>query len=222
MTSGIVFVAPPELSATPFPLDHVLNAILDREPISMMRSARFATLMASLALVSPGAAARAPQIPAGAVGQFDDLQTWTKEVDDGRQVELGLGLVVPGGNGAMLVSVTARMRKGVRLEPAREVVLQVARSVTANPNTLPTPALRFRIDAGTDKAAVLDFTARATVDSPIPGPPARSIVATLRPAEFVRLAGATTLRGYFFDADADFRPDQIRALRAFADLTRLR
>jgi hypothetical protein len=223
MTPGVIFVSAPELSSPSSPLDQHLNAILNRELIRMTRTTRFAAWLASLMLASLGAAAGAAgQVPAGAAARFNDLETWTKDVDDGRQVEQGLGLVVPSGNGPLLVSVSARMRKDVRLEPAREVTLQIARAVTANPNATPTFALRFRIDAGTDNAATLDFTTRATADSPIPGPPALSLVATLRPAEFVRLAGATTLRGAFFDGEADFRPDQIRALRDFADRAKLR
>jgi hypothetical protein len=185
---------------------------------------RSTILLAAAALVvtTTPAVAWSPQVSAGPVGLFKDLETWSRYSDDTQLTERGVGLVVPGATAPLLVSFNARQRGRNPVDAPREIAVQVARTANVNPMALPSLTLTLTIDAGTPSHAVFDLTPRIVVDNPVPGGAPTSIVATMVPAEFRRLAAATTLRGTLFGTEVTFRPAQIKALRAFFSLIGVR
>ena len=187
-----------------------------------MRSTSILLAAAALVVMTAPAVAWSPQVPAGPVGLFKDLDTWSRYSDDTQMTDRGVGLVVPGATAPLLVSFNARQRGRNPTEAPREIAVQVARTADVNPMALPSFTLTLTIDAGTPSHAVFDLTSRVNVDNPTPGAAPMIIVATMVPAEFRRLASATTLRGNLFGTDVAFKPEQIKALKTFFNLIGVR
>jgi hypothetical protein len=133
-----------------------------------------------------------------------------------RETELGLGLQVTGPDGTVPVAFLGRLSVRDPKVPPREVQVQGAVGYLGNPNVVRKGMLTFLADAKTDRRTGIDLNGRLVVDDQAPGGINQNGLATMRAAEFVRLAQAETLAGKGFGFEVFFRPDQIRALRAFA------
>ncbi len=158
----------------------------------------------------------APQIRAGVLATWKDMDTWSSYIEDGRQTEKGLGLVLGGSGGETRVSFVARLEGRYPNKPPKAVAVEGAVDPHINPNTLRTPTLRFLISAGAEKSKTMDLSGRMTVDNPAPGAMVNDAVAQITPKEFSALAFAKSVRANVFMVDVEFRPDQLRALDAFA------
>jgi hypothetical protein len=148
-----------------------------------------------------------------------DLETWSRDVKEMKETEIGLGLhLTP--SGTALLAFTARFptRTPPRppSSPPAEIQLLAAVGMLATPNVQRTPTLQFTLDDGTDKKFVIDLGARSTVDERAPGATINNIVGRLTPAELVRLTEAKTVRATVLGFPTEFRPDQLKALQVYA------
>ena len=100
--------------------------------------------------------------------------------------------------------------------PPGEIHVQAAASVLADPTLLRRPMLIFMADTGAERPMTIDVSARLLTDVSSPGGILQNGVASMPAAGFVRLTQATTLTANVLGADVVFRPDQIRAMQAFA------
>jgi hypothetical protein len=144
-----------------------------------------------------------------------DLETWTRSVGSGQETEIGLGLH-PSPSGTVLVSFTARFPTRTPSRAPAEIQLLGAVGAMVTPNVLRTPTLVFTLDEGTDQKTVMDLASKSTVDDPAPGAPINNIVARLTPAQLVRLTEAKTIKAAILGFPTEFRPDQLKALQAYA------
>lgn len=169
------------------------------------------TLVTAVA-VSPVAA----QQLMGLRAEWGDLQTWTTEIGNTREQEVGLGLHLSGSSGGTLLAFIARVDTRRPNEPPTEIVAQVAIASLTNPNTVRQPTLAFVIDPG-GEASSLDLTGRLVVDDSTPGGSVQNGVAVFPAEDFISLASAEVIEGEVLGFDAELRPDQIRAIRDFAE-----
>jgi hypothetical protein len=164
-----------------------------------------------------GVGAAADQRLAMMRAEWGDLETWTHYIQDSRQNELGLGLQAAGPTGTSFVAFTGRLSIRNPTEPPREIGVQIAAGKLSNPNVVRRPSLVFLVNAGETDAFRLDLSERLNVDDPTPGGSAENGVAMMRAADFVRLSSATTLTADVLGFEAEWRDDQIRAMRDFAE-----
>ena len=170
-------------------------------------------------LVAAGVAlpARVDQNLTGLQANWKDLETWSRPLDESREVELRLGLQPSGPGGTMSVAFLGRLSTRSPTTPPTQMQIQIGAGYLANPNVVRSPVLIFVADAGTDKRATIDLSARMVVDDPSPGGNIQNAVAALRAADFLRLAQAETLSGNIFGFDVMVRADQLKAMKAFAE-----
>jgi len=178
-------------------------------------------LAAALASLPNVYAVARAQSATGYRASWGDLETWSRLIESSRENEVGVGLQAAGPGGVMFVAFTARIDTREPNVPPREVVVQVATPPRTNPNAIHTPTLSFTVDEKTDKRAVIDLTSRLTVDNPAPGSELKDGTARMRLPDFTRILNAETVKANVFGLDVTLRPDQIRAIRAFAERLRL-
>jgi hypothetical protein len=164
-----------------------------------------------------GAGAEPRQIWAGLQANWTDGQTWSTYLEASRETELGLGLQLTGPSGTVPIAFLGRLSVRDPRVPPREIQVQAAVGYLGNPNVIRTSLLTLLADAKTNRRLALDLTARLVVDDQAPGGIIQNGLATIRSAELARLAEAETLSGNVLGFEVFFRPDQIRALRAFAE-----
>lgn len=173
-----------------------------------------AVLCACLLTMSPSSLAARPQGLTGVQANWKDLDTWSHLLDASRENELGLGLQPDGG---ALIAFLGRLSIRDPRTPPSEVRAQVAIGYLANPNMIRTPTLTFLADAGTPRRFALDVSGSLITDDASPGGIIQNAMGTLRSADFLRLSRAETLGATILGFDVVFRPEQLRAMRAFAD-----
>jgi hypothetical protein len=190
---------------------------------SRSRLAVACVVAAAVSSVFPSASVpAAPQQPAGMLARWADLETWSRYDERTNETEVGLGLQPHGPSGPMLLSFTAEFPGKIAVAAPEAIFAQPAVSPTINPNLIRTPTLVFLIDVKMPRPTTLDVSQRMTVDSPGPGTIVTTGRAALSPEEFRRVAGATTLHAKILGVDVEFRRDQLRAMREFAERLRIR
>jgi hypothetical protein len=165
-------------------------------------------------VVASGPAAAARQGLVGLQANWRDLETWSQLVEGTKENELGLGLQPTGG--AVLAFLGRLSLANPRSAPSR-VRVHIAPAYMANSTIIRTRVLTFVADAGTDRQTKLDLSADLRADEFSPGGIIQNALGEMRAADFVRLTDATTLSANVLGFDVVFRPDQIRAMRAFAE-----
>jgi hypothetical protein len=176
-------------------------------------SIAFAALAAVFATLTP--ARTAAQMLTGLRSEWGDLETWTHAVESTRESELGLGLQLNGGT--TLVAFMGRLSARDPRTPPRDLGVQVGTGKMTNSTLIRRPVLNFVIDEGTDKRKSVDLSGRLNVDNPAPGAIITDAVSRIDATDFLQLAGAAKIRGTILGIDVTFRPDQIAALKSFAE-----
>jgi hypothetical protein len=167
-----------------------------------------------LAVLVSGSTVRAGQGIAGLQANWKDLETWSRLAEGTRENELGLGLHPQGG---AVVAFLGRLSIANPRQSPTQIRLHVAPAYMANSTVIRTRVLTFVADATGERPLKLDLSAGLRTDDPTPGGIVQNGIADMRAADFVRLAEATTLTGNILGFDVVFRPDQIRAMKAFAE-----
>ena len=164
----------------------------------------------------------AGQQPAGMLASWGDLETWSRHDERANETEVGLGLQLQGPTGPMLLSFSTRFPGKVAIKAPESIVAQVGVTPTINPNVLRTPTLVFLLNAKTKTASTMDVSQRMSVDAPGPGAVVSNGRASMSPEELLRLIGATTLHARILGIEVEFRRDQLRSLRDFAERLQIR
>jgi len=170
-------------------------------------------VITTVTLITPTAA----QQLMGVRAEWGDLQTWTTDISNTREQEVGLGLHLSGSSGGTLLAFIARVDTRQPNQAPDEMVAQVAIGSLTNPNALRQPTLSFVLDDGEGNTSGLDLTGRLIVDDSTPGGSVQNGVAVFPASDFVDLASAEAVGADVLGFDAELRQDQIRAIRAFAE-----
>ena len=189
-----------------------------------MRALALLRSIASIALAATliaGVGRTAAQGLTGVQANWHDLETWSHYLEDTKQSELGLGLQPGGPAGSMLIAFLGRLSTRTPQAAASEVRIQVAANALSNPNLIRRATLTFLADAATDDRTPFDLSSRLIVDDPTPGGNVQNGIATMSPADFVRLGQSKTLTGNIFGFDVVFAREQIVAMKMFADTLHL-
>lgn len=186
--------------------------------LSAARRPLLGLLLMTIALPRPAATA---QSATGVSPNWRDLELWTRTISATREVEHALGLQLAGSSGTILLSFAGRIDPRGPAPQPRQIDVVVAPALFSNPNAVRPVTLRLTADQGTPLAFSVDLTSNLRSDDPAPGAVVRSAVASMRAADFDRLADAKVLEGSSFGSDFVFRADQIRAMRDLADRLKL-
>jgi hypothetical protein len=169
---------------------------------------------------------RFDQLPAA----WGDLDTWSRYVPATDETEVGIGLRTAGAKTTMLVAFSARMKGATPSQAPSEVFVHASAGVNANGGPGRSKTLKFvlapasapaerpvRAVANGSPAGVIDLSSRLGSDDEAPGARVNFATARLAPAEFMRIARSGQPTATVLGVDVTFRPDQLRALRAFAN-----
>lgn len=170
-------------------------------------------VITAVTLITPIAA----QQLMGVRAEWGDLQTWATDIGNTREQEVGLGLHLSGSSGGTLLAFIARVDTRRPNEAPDEMVAQVAIGSLTNPNALRQPTLSFVLDTGDGETFDLDLTSRLVVDDSTPGGSVQNGVAVFPVSDFVGLASAESVGANVLGFDAELRPDQLDAIKAFAE-----
>ena len=176
--------------------------------------------------------ARFDELPAA----WGDLDTWSRYVPATDETEVGIGLKTAGADTTMLVAFSARMKGASPSQAPSEVFVHASAGVNANAGNVRNKTLKFVLasapaGAGGERsvraangpsAPVIDVSSRLGADNETPGARVNFATATLAPAEFLRIVKSGQPTATVLGVDVAFRPDQLRALRAFANRIFLR
>jgi hypothetical protein len=184
-----------------------------------MPQTRRSILAASAAILAMFAATPASvgarQIGAGVLASFKDLETWSRYDEAAQATERGLGLVLAGSGDTRLAFV-ARYRGRAASGRPETMAVQISRGARADPHAIPPIELKFTLDAGTPRQAVIDLSGRA-VSYPVgAGVVPTSVTAPIAEAQLQRLAGAASIDVQVIGVGSSLAPAQLRALQAFA------
>jgi hypothetical protein len=160
------------------------------------------------------------QMPAGMLGGFKDLETWTRDVGVAPDTEYGLGLQLKGATGTINASFAAVKLRSVPKAPPKEVVVTMSPSFAVDPRqTLPL-TLAFTITGKDKKQTTINVSNRMTAFPPgpyAPGDKAVSVQGRLTPTEFGQIAAAEILKTTVLSVQVTIRPDQLKALKALGE-----
>jgi len=174
---------------------------------------------------------RIDELPAA----WGDLDAWSRYDAATDETELGLGLKATGADGTMLVAFSARLKGKTPNQPPKDVLVHASAGIRANASRARSKTLTFVLHAAPPQTNgpqgpngqsrrvrqtgpdVIDLSSRLGADDQAPGAPVNFAVARVAVAEFVRIARCGQLRATVFGVDVGFRPDQLEAIRAFAD-----
>jgi hypothetical protein len=161
------------------------------------------------------------QLPAA----WGDLDSWSRYLPATDETELGMGLKTAGQKTTMLIAFSARMKGVSPTQPASEVFVHASAGVQSNGREGRNKTLRFVLASGpangsrtgSASSPVLDLSSRLGADDETPGARVNFATAKLAPAEFLRIVRSGQPTATVLGVDVTFRPDQLEALRAFAD-----
>ena len=171
--------------------------------------------------------ARFDELPAA----WGDLDTWSRYVPSTDETEVGVGLKTAGADTTMLVAFSARMKGASPSQAPSEVFVHASAGVNANAGNVRNKTLKFVLASAPAGAAgerparaangpsaqVIDVSSRLGADNESPGARVNFVTAKLAPAEFLRIVKSGQPTATVLGVDVAFRPDQLRALRAFAN-----
>jgi len=177
---------------------------------------------ASVAIMR-AADSRTRQIPAGILGNVNDLEKWTRYYDDSRETEFGLGLIPKGAGNSLRLTFDARLEGRFPSQPPKIVVLHAIVGAQTNPNVNRTTQLTFETDtikkddAGTPVITTtkLNLTSRALPDRPAPGAQPEDLMVRLTIDEFAPMAQADAIRINAFGFSLKLNDQQLEALREY-------
>jgi hypothetical protein len=175
-------------------------------------------LAGCLLTMAPSLAASPRQGLTGVQANWKDLETWSHLLETSRENELGVGLQPEGG---AVIAFLGRLSIRDPKTPPAEVRAQLAAAYLANPNRIRTRTLTFIADAGTPRRFALDASDSLITDDGSPGGIIQNAIGTIRGFDFLRLASANALSANILGFEVVFRPEQLRAMRGFADRIRL-
>jgi hypothetical protein len=165
---------------------------------------------------------RAQQAWAGLRANWDDLATWTTPVQGAREETVGLGLHLSGRNGSVLLAFIAQVGTARPVRPPSAVSVQIGVGDFANPTLVRTPVLTFLADEDdTEERFAKDASSALVLDDLSPGAQVRNALATVPAADFLHLAQAKTLSANVLGFEVTFRPDQLAAMKKYAEGIRL-
>lgn len=177
--------------------------------------------------------------PAGAVqqGRFEelpaawgDLDTWSRYVPATDETEVGVGLKTAGAKTTMLIAFSARLKGSTPSQSPSDVFVHASAGVNTNGGDVRNKTLKFVLTSASasaerpvravsngSSAGVIDLSSRLGADDEAPGARVNFATAKLAPAEFLRIVKSGQPTATVLGVDVTFRPDQLRALRAFAN-----
>ncbi len=174
-------------------------------------------ILGVLAAVPLAAPRPVPQIRAGVLATWKDLDTWTSYHEDTRETEKGFGLILSGTGGETRMAFTARLEGRYPNRPPRSVSIEASADPRINPNTLRMPTLKFLIDEESKNPMTLDLSDHMTVDNPAPGAMVNDATVTIPASQFVTLAWAETIKANVFMVDVRFSKPQLAGLQKYAE-----
>ena len=149
---------------------------------------------------------------------WKDLETWTRETGAAPDTEIGLGLVLSGADGTAMVSFAVTKLRAAPTAPPKDVALTVVPGFDST--RVRWASLSFLVTGKDKKQTTIALSDRVGTYPPGPFGPGDSAVnanATMTVKEFAQLAGAQSLTATVLGLQAAFRPDQVKALRAFGE-----
>jgi hypothetical protein len=159
---------------------------------------------------------------------WGDLDTWSRYVPASDETEIGLGLKTAGTNTTMLIAFSARLKGRTPSQPPSEVLVHASAGMLSNAGRARSNTLKFVLPASAAPAAarargmpvshaVIDLSSRLGADDQTPGARVNFATAKLAPAEFLRIVKCGEPTATVLGVDVRFRPDQLKAIRSFAD-----
>jgi hypothetical protein len=162
---------------------------------------------------------RLDELPAA----WGDLDTWSRYISGTDETEVGLGLKPASSNATMLIAFSARLKGADPSQAPAEIYVHVSAGVQGRhrSNTLKfvlKPASNGGQTAASNghSAPVIDLSSRLGADDQAPGARVNFATARIASAEFLRIARSGEPAATILGVDVTFRPDQLRAIRAFA------
>jgi hypothetical protein len=163
---------------------------------------------------------RIDELPAA----WGDLDTWSRYIPATDETEVGLGLKPAGPDNSMLIAFSARLKGASPSEAPGDIFVHVSAGVQGRhrSNTLKfvlKPASNGRATAASNghNAPVIDLSSRLGGDDGAPGARVNFATAKIAAAEFLRIARSGAPTATILGVDVIFRPDQLRAIRAFGN-----
>jgi hypothetical protein len=154
---------------------------------------------------------------------WGDLDTWSRYIPATDETEVGLGLKPAGPNAPMLIAFSARLKGAAPSQAPGEIFVHASAGVQGRhrSNTLkfmlkPSPNGRQPAASNGNNAPVIDLSSRLGADDGSPGARVNFATATIASTEFLRIARSGEPTATVLGVDVTFRPDQMRAIRAFA------
>jgi hypothetical protein len=178
----------------------------------------------------PDAQGRIDELPAA----WGDLDTWSRYVPASDETEIGVGLKTAGAQTSMLVAFSARLKGRTPSQPPTEVLVHASAGALTNASGARSNTLKFMLPASGAPApgrtvrtvpvnhAVIDLSSRLGGDDQTPGARVNFATAKLAPAEFLRIVKCGQPTATVLGVDVRFRPDQMQAIREFANLILLK
>ncbi len=158
---------------------------------------------------------------------WSDLETWNRRGMDIRETEVGVGFHLTGTGGTMLLSFAAVVNSRSPSAPPAEVMVTAGAPFDSNPNTVRSGSLAFLAEIEdvvkkTVQRKTIDLSSRLTLDNPSPGARPENGTARMSIDQFTDLVKARAIAARVFGVDVAFRPDQVKAVQAFAERIRVR
>jgi hypothetical protein len=150
-----------------------------------------------------------------------DLETWSYYDSLAEETENGLNLDATGKRSTMSFSIVVRHERRSTTAPPRSLRFQFVTG-GAIVNTEYKPTLRITLDAGKATDSTLDFTSRLAPLTSARGASRSTEWMAPRADEIRAIGGAATVRIVVFGDTYDLRPDQIDAIKRFADRVPIR
>lgn len=165
-----------------------------------------------------GQQAQVDELPAA----WGDLDTWTRYLPATDETEIGLGLKPAGAKTSMLVAFSANLKGRTPSQPPSDVLVHASAGVNGNARAARTKTLKFVLPANgrtpvQADSAVIDLSSRLGADDPTPGAQINFATARIASTEFLRIARCGQPAATVLGVDVTFRPDQLKAIRAFAN-----
>jgi hypothetical protein len=200
-----------------------------RRPIAVVLVLLCAGILIANERVMPGAGGtvsigsqqgRMDELPAA----WGDLDTWSRYIPATDETEVGLGLKPAGPNASMLIAFSARLKGAAPSQAPGEIFVHASAGVQGRhrSNTLKfvlkpsSTNVRQPAASNGNNAPVIDLSSRLGADDGSPGARVNFATATIASTEFLRIARSGEPAATVLGVDVTFRPDQMRAIRAFA------
>jgi hypothetical protein len=176
--------------------------------------------------VAAAASAQGP-MPQELPAAWGDLDTWSRYIPATDETEVGLGLKPAGSGSSMLIAFSAFLKGAAPSQAPAEIFVHVSAGVQGRhkSNTLKfvlKPAANGSSASNGHNAPVIDLSSRLGADDQSPGARVNFATAKIAAAEFLRIARSGEPAATVLGVDVAFRPDQLRAIRSFANRIFLR